>query len=186
VRDEDKTKDELLAELVNLRHSSSELQAAVLLAKEAEHRLQESEERYRTLVENLNDVVYRVDMEGRISYVSPAVERLTCYKTCELLGQLIERFVHQDDRPSLMERHQRILEGETKPHEYRLIDKDGREIHIRTYSRPLYEAGKLVGLSGLFSDITERKQAEEQLREAEYRYRRLFEKCACNVCHHAE
>jgi two-component system, cell cycle sensor histidine kinase and response regulator CckA len=134
------------------------------------------QESYRLLVENLNDVIFSVNAEGEITFMSPAVERISHYKVEDIVGRPLQTFIHPGDVPGLMERYQKVLQGEIAPYEYRLLDKDGSLIHVRSSSRPMYESGGPVGLTGIMTDITERKRAEEALRGSEKRYRELVEK----------
>ncbi len=126
--------------------------------------LEQSEARYRTLVENINDVLFSLDVDGRITYISPVVERFGFVPASDLVGQHFSRFVHPDDLPGLTERFRATLVGDPKPHEFRVLTPDGQIRYVRSSSRPLYEQGSLVGLTGLLTDVTERKLMEEELR----------------------
>jgi PAS domain S-box-containing protein len=137
--------------------------------------LWESKERYRTLVENINDVIYRVDIQGRVTYISSVMEQLTQYKVDEIVGQPFTRFVHPDDLPGLLARLERTLAGELESFEFRIFDKNDAVRHVRSSSRLLLEDDQPVGLTGVITDITARVQAEEALKETERRYRNLFE-----------
>ncbi|MDP2858534.1 MAG: PAS domain S-box protein, partial [Bacillota bacterium] len=143
--------------------------------KQAEEALQESEERYRDLVENINEVIYAMDANGRITYVSPVVERLGGYKPSEVIGRHFTEFIHPDDLLPLVQSFQRTVSDKGEPFEYRVLTKSG-EIHwVRTSSRFVFEGDRMVGLRAVLMDITERKQAEEALEESERRYRLLAE-----------
>ncbi|MGB8707473.1 MAG: PAS domain S-box protein [Dehalococcoidia bacterium] len=144
--------------------------------KQAEEALQQSQERYQNLVENINDVIFEVDTEGNITYISPAIERIGKYKADELIGQNFSRFVHPDDMPGLISSFHRVLAGILKPFEFRVLDKDGSIRYARTNSRQRMQHGQVIGITGVLSDITERKQAEEKLREGEERYHTLFDR----------
>ena len=144
--------------------------------KQAEEALQQSQERYQNLVENINDVIFEVDTEGNIIYISPAIERIGKYKADELIGQNFSRFVHPDDMPGLISSFHRVLAGILKPFEFRVLDKDGSIRYARTNSRQRMQHGQVIGITGVLSDITERKQAEEKLREGEERYHTLFDR----------
>lgn len=132
-----------------------------------EQALRESEERYRSLVENLNDAVFNLDTLGRFTYISPVIESLTEYTAGEIIGQPFTSFIHPDDLPEVISSYQRTIEGELEPLEFRVLDKDGGVRHVRTSSRPLTRDGQPVGLTGTLTDITQRKLAEEEL--ARYR-----------------
>ena len=130
-----------------------------------ERAVRESEEKYRSLVENINDVFYVLDNQGNITYVSPVVERLSKYKVSDLIGKPFIPLVYPDDLPALLESFERMVTGQLEPWEFRILDKDGRIIWVRTSSRPLYDDGQVVGVTALMTDITGRKQMEQKLEE---------------------
>ncbi len=144
--------------------------------RRVEEELRRSEERYRLLVENLNDVVFTVDTQGTLTYVSPAIERMSRFKAEELVGQPFARFVHPEDLPGLVGSFRRTLGGDLEPYEFRVIDKDGRLRYIQTSSRPYQENGTVAGLIGLMSEITDRVQAEEARRRSEESFRSMIRK----------
>ncbi len=137
--------------------------------------LSASEERFRTLVENINDLMYTLDAEGRITYASPAVERFSKYKVSELIGQPFMPLIHPDDLPGLMGSFERLISGQLEPWEFRVLDKDGEEIWVRSSSRPVYKDGKIVEINALMTDISEHKKAEAALRESEERLKLTLE-----------
>jgi diguanylate cyclase (GGDEF)-like protein/PAS domain S-box-containing protein len=133
--------------------------------KRAEEALHNSEEKYRLLVENINDVLIALNARGNITYISPAVERLTKYKVSDLIGRAFAELIFPDDLPPLLDRFTRLLSGQLEPWEFRIVDKDGSLIFVRTSSRPAYENGEAVGITTLLTDITERKRMEQRLQE---------------------
>jgi PAS domain S-box-containing protein/putative nucleotidyltransferase with HDIG domain len=135
--------------------------------------LSASEEKYRSLVENINDVLYTLDNEGRITYVSPAVERFTKYTVADLVGQPFTPMIYPDDLPGLLASYDKILSGRLEPWEFRVLDKDGRVIWVRSSSLPIYEEGKIVGVRALMTDITAPKLVEQSLSESEERFRNM-------------
>ncbi len=144
--------------------------------KQAEEALKESEEKYRDLVENLAEVIYALKPNGEVLYVSPAVKSLIGYTPKEIEGQSFAGLVHEDDLPRALKRIQKILEGESTSNEYRLKAKSGKIRWIHTSSRPVLKGKHVIGLQGILTDITERKEAEIELRESEKKYRELIEK----------
>jgi len=132
--------------------------------KRAADALRESEEKYRDLVENVNDVIYMLDIDGIVTYISPVVEAVTGFSLKEVVGRPFTDFVYEEDLPLIMKRFQELMSGHLEPTEYRLIDRSGQIRWVRSSSRPIVEDNRVIGLRGVFSDITERKQAIEQIK----------------------
>ncbi len=143
--------------------------------KQIEDEYKKSEERYRSLVENINDVFYTLDNEGNITYLSPVIERLSKYKVADLIGKSFIPLIYPDDLQGLMESFNRLQEGQMEPSEFRIMDKDGTVIYVSTSSRPVYTDGQITGFTALMSNITERKKAEEALRESEQMFKSTLE-----------
>jgi PAS domain S-box-containing protein len=156
--------------------SGSELRTTIETALQRhslERQLKKSEEQYRTLVENINDVIYTLDLQGNITYISPVVGQVSQYKTEDLIGRNFVDFIHPDDLPELIESYNRTIKGHLEPSEFRIFDKDGSVRYVRTSSHTIMDEGEVVGLTAVMTDITERKRAEEALQESEERFRRL-------------
>ncbi len=134
--------------------------------RKGEERLRESEERYRHIVDNIPDVYYRTDREGRLSLVSPSGVRLLGYDSvAEMLGRPNEFFwANPEERQTMLA----ILrdKGAVSDYEVLLRRRDGSTVQVSTSSR-MYcdEQGMVQGVEGLFRDITERKRAEREARE---------------------
>ncbi len=141
----------------------------------AEAALRESEEKFRSLVENLNDVICSTDLEGRVTYVSPVIEQIIGYPVPEIIGRSITDFIYPQDLPAFLKSHKKTLNGQKEPLEFRAVHKNGNIIHVRTFSRRQFRNGTLVGLTGTITDITERVKAEHALRESEEKYRLVVE-----------
>ncbi|MCF8035052.1 MAG: PAS domain S-box protein [Desulfarculaceae bacterium] len=139
--------------------------------KQAEEALALSERKYRELVENLNDAIYSVDLDGTISYVSATIEQILGYGPQELIGSKFTERIHTDDREVIEAAFQEVVNGELHPREYRMIAKNGELRWVRTSSRPVFVDGNVVGLQGTLSDITEQKHFEFDSREATLRQR---------------
>ena len=130
-----------------------------------------SEEKYRSLVENINEMIYTLDSDGRFTYVSPVIEKFSTYKTGDLIGRDFADFVHPDDLPGLIESFNLTVQGELKPFEFRILDGD-KVRHVRTSSELILKNGVVTGLTGVMTDITSRKQAEEEKRDLQERLNR--------------
>jgi PAS domain S-box-containing protein len=125
--------------------------------------LRQSEEKYRELVENINDIVYTSDDRGTITYVSPVVELITGYRPSEMTGRSMVEFVHPEDLPPFMESFNETIAGTLEPLEYRIVAKSGDVRWVRSSSRQVFDGGRVVGLRGVIADITERKRVEAHL-----------------------
>jgi PAS domain S-box-containing protein len=141
--------------------------------KQSHHALSKSEEKYRYLVENINDVIYATDSSGVITYISPAIEAVLGYQPKEVIGRHMNDYVYEEDLLFIKERFQEVLDGELGPSEYRLRDNSGEIRWVRSSSRPIVENKIVVGMQGVFVDISERKQAEEELRNSREQLRNL-------------
>ena len=130
----------------------------------AERALRESEAKYRDLVEQMNDVVFRTDRDGVFTYVSPSVETHTGYGVLQVIGEHFARFAHPDDVQLIVDGGQSALEGRSTPFECRLCAKDGQVRWMRASCSPVVAGGTVVGVQGVMVDITQRKRAEERLR----------------------
>ncbi len=135
-----------------------------------------TEEKYRSLVENLNDVVFSLDNNGVFTYISPSIEQFSRhYRAEDIIGKPFTDFIHPDDLPALMESRKRTLAGEMEPFEYRLVDRDGSTLEVRSFSRPNYHEGKITGITGIISNITQYNEIIEKLNSSEEKYRTLVE-----------
>jgi PAS domain S-box-containing protein len=161
--------EDISATLEALRRSAMKLQKRNDELSAAKENLRRSMEMYRSLVENMNGVIYVIEPQGKITYISPVIERISGYSVEEILGQNVHLFLHPDDAISLDASLKCALDGRSVPTVLRFIDKSGHVRVVRTYGRPLVEGGELKGLNGIMVDITERTKAEEALKESEER-----------------
>jgi len=130
--------------------------------------LQQSEEKYRSLVRNMPDVVWSVDSERRGAFVSPNIEPLLGYDAEEAYrrgANIWFESVHPDDASRVSQAFEALFSGgEPYDVEYRVRHKGGRWIWVHDRALATYERNGVRYADGLISDITERKQAEEDLR----------------------
>jgi len=140
-----------------------------------EKALRESEERYRTLVENQSDLLVKVDLEGRFLYVSPSYCELFGKTEEELQGHTYMPLIHEDDRVATEEAVARLFHPPYKAYmEQRAMTGDGWRWLAWHDSAILNENGEVVEIIGIGRDITERKQTEKTLKESEERFRSIF------------
>jgi PAS domain S-box-containing protein len=138
----------------------------VSMLRRTQRALVESERKYRALVEDMQDVVFMLDDQGRFEFVSSAA-RTFGYRPEEFLGRSFERFVHADDLAALRRSLARTMEGHVHPFEFRVYDAKGELRHVRVTSRPVVTDGETRGAQGVISDVTQQKRMEEQLRLAQ-------------------
>jgi len=143
--------------------------------KQAEQTLRESEEKYRQLTEEINDVIYTVDQDGNVTYVSPVIEWFTGYSPSEIMERSFAEFFYEEDLPRAIEGFERVLSGHSTEGEYRFHTKSGGIRWMGTSNRPIFAGDGVVGARGTMTDITERKLAEIASEEARTRFEDLFE-----------
>jgi len=135
--------------------------------KQAEEALKESEEKYRLIFESFQDIYYRANNKGIITELSPSVFKISGYKPDELIGKPVTK-VYQDtvDRINLLT----VLKefGKVTDYELKLMTKD-KKVKIGSICSHLIigQDGEIKGIEGVIRDITERKQAEEELEKNE-------------------
>ncbi len=138
--------------------------------RRAQGALQKSEERFRIAAQSSNDFIYEWDLEsGQIDWFGDAVEKLThIVGEIPLTATAIGKIIYPDDYDRFLElirRHLRL--GGSYRDEYRIVGKDGSIIHVKAAGRGLRnQAGRVFKWIGTISDISDRKKAEEELRES--------------------
>lgn len=128
--------------------------------------LRDSEERYRNLVENLDDAVFAIDEFAKVTYISGAVSRYG-FSPEEVVGQPFARYIHAEDLQGVEMSFADTLAGRLSSYEFRLLDKAGEVHYVRSSSRPVIKYGRAVGITGVLIDYTEQRRTEEQLRLAQ-------------------
>lgn len=158
-----------------LEQRVKELEREAVKHEQAEEALQKSEEKYRVLFEKANIAIF-VAQDGMLKSPNPKALDLHGYSEEEFSSKPFIGFVHPDDQKLVQDRHERRLRGETPPntYSYRIIKKNGDTRWVELNVIPFLWAGKPATLC-FMTDITDRKQAEEELRESKEKYLRLVE-----------
>ena len=130
-----------------------------------EDALRNSEERYRLLAENANDLVCLHAPDGHYLFVSPSCESLLGYHYREMLGCDPYEFIHPDDRERVRyEAHQPTLAGKSTPITYRMRAKSGAYVWFETLTNPIYDdRGQVERLQTTSRDVSERVKVQERL-----------------------
>ncbi len=144
------------------------LQEDITRRKEAENALQESEERFRALVQNSNDIIYIIDTDGTYRYASPSHKRILGYSNDDLYGRKLLDFVHLDDYEEIKNKFMKVIE---RPEEinavvFRHLHKNGSWRWLEATGLNMLDNPAIKGIVGNARDITERKNAEDELKRA--------------------
>ena len=144
--------------------------------KQVEDALRESEARYHQLFDASTDAILVRTGETIIHANSAAIKLFRANHTGDLVGRRYLDFVHPDDRAESVERVRRSMRGDwiVPPREHRLITSDGQVIYVESAGVPIKYQGEIQHF-GMFRDITDRKRAEEALRESEEQHRQIVE-----------
>lgn len=141
--------------------------------KQKEAALRESEEKYRSVVNNIREVVFQTDERGLWTFLNPAWTEITGFSIDETIGTDSFNCIHPDDRPRHVMLFQPLLQGKKEycRHEVRYLTKDKDFRWIEIYARPMRDGnGVTLGTSGTLNDITERMRTQEALRVSQERY----------------
>jgi len=144
---------------------------------EAERVLRESEERYRELIENANDLIYTHDLDGVITSINRAAEQVSGYTRQEAIGMRLERLVVPESIELAREMIRRKLSGsgEQTVYDLEILTRDGQRRALEVSTRLVYEGDTPVAVQGIARDVTEARRAVQALRESELRFRELAE-----------
>ena len=172
----DELKDEVERRTAELIEVNEQLKRDVAARKRAEAFLRESEERYRLLIENQTDMIAKVDLEGRLLFVSPSFCQTFGVTHEALTGSSFLELIHDEDRP----RVSRALAALALPPHTAFVEVRARTRYglrwqsWRNAAIPQRD-GDVEAIVATGRDVTERKHAERELRESEERFRRLAE-----------
>jgi len=134
----------------------------------AERQLRASEERYRTVVESINDVIFVCDLDGVIRYISPVIERVTGHTADDWLDSPLADWALPDEREDLAQHLQDVISGRGRTHTFGLARKDGSQAMISCSCRLLLgHEGQPATISGRLTDMTEQLQLEARLRQSQ-------------------
>ena len=151
--------------------------------KLADEALGQSEEKYRQLVENISDVFFLLDEASMITYISPAITQLSGYTPEEIIGRPFGEFVHPDDLSFVAQSvHKTLADHAPTSAECRIQTKGGETRWIRSAAQLIIKDGQVKGIQGAMADITDRKLAEDALRQEKEYTSRIVEQTPALVC----
>jgi diguanylate cyclase (GGDEF)-like protein/PAS domain S-box-containing protein len=140
--------------------------------------LKDSEQRFRALAHNAPDIIYTLDHRGMFTYINPAWQRILGHEPREVLGRAFIEFVEPNEAQRYRNIFKRIRDGRQTLTDLdgRLLSRNGKPRHFLLSGSPnLDSRGRVVGMVGLFKDITERNMALRLLQDSEKRHRTVLE-----------
>ena len=152
--------------------------AAIIVArditerKRVEEALRESEERYRTIIENIEDGYYEVDLSGKITFCNPSLTQMLGYHRNDLIGMKTRSFMDEQNAKEVIATFNGVYRTglPAKASDWELIRKDGLKISVESSVSLIRDAeGHPVGMRGIIRDVTERKRMEDEMREMSFR-----------------
>ena len=183
MRNTDKTKEQLVAEIKELQQRIAALEVSQEHRKQAEKALLESEELYRLVADFAYDWEYWLSQDGTYVYVSPACQRITGYSVKEFHKdpEFLSKIAHPEDQDRVRRHVEESMGSDKVLHvDFRIITRSGEERWISHFCQPVYGKDKrYLGRRGSNRDISMRKKLEEELRRANRSLKML------SACNHA-
>ena len=184
MKNNDKTKEELAKELDELKQAHNALKLSfeedINKRKLIEKALSESESKYRLLAQNSSDVIWTLDTNFRFTYISPSIYYLRGFTSEEAMKETIQETITRHSQETISKAIAKGIKNQEakiyKPVQIEIeqYHKDGRLIWVEISIRAmLNDQGDQIGYVGISRDITQRKTAEEVLRQSEEKFRVL-------------
>ncbi|MEX2608699.1 MAG: PAS domain S-box protein [Gemmatimonadota bacterium] len=171
-------RDRLRDAMLRNRQLSEEVRA---VRRQAIEELRESQERYRAVVENVQEVLFTTDEKGGLAFLNLAWKNLTGFDPAESTGWDFLAYIHPDDHDVVREPFDRLLAGDRPAlrMEARCVTRDGGDRWVEMNLIPTQNnAGQVTGALGTLMDVTQRHEAEEAVRRSEEYFRALIENSA--------
>jgi PAS domain S-box-containing protein len=140
----------------------------------AAKRMEASEKKYRQLVESINDVLFTLDHQGTITYMSPVVKSLSGFDAEKYTGAHFSEFVHPEHLDEIMNEFDQLKSGKNSPSEYRILTKSGEDVWVKSHTKPGVNEDGQIEYLGIAQNITESRKAAIEIKESEEKYRMLF------------
>ena len=135
-----------------------------------------TDDQCRKLFDLARDVIYMLSSQGVILSLNPAFETLTGWPRSQWIGKLFYELIHSDDLPSVRHKFERLLQGESLPlSETRILTRLGEYKVVECLETREATNERVVGVLGIARDITDRRRAEQTLRESEQQFRQVVE-----------
>ena len=143
--------------------------------KKLEDKLRESENKYRNIVETSVEGIWIINAISETTYVNEKMAEMLGYNREEMIGRFIWDFAYEEDKSIFQVKLANRKQGIDEVYELKLLRKDGSPLCVSVSAKGFFDdAGKFEGSVGMFTDITNSKQIEQELRESEERFRSAF------------
>lgn len=144
--------------------ASIQITSDITKRKQAESILRESEERYRAVIEDAHDMIQSIRGDGSFIFANPAWLKTLGYTVEDLPSLNMFDIVHPESKSHCQEMFAKVMDGETIHNVQAIfVAKDGRKILVEGNATPRYVGDSIIATQGIFRDVTERKQAEEEI-----------------------
>lgn len=164
MKEQNETREELIQELAEARQRIDDLERS------------EMQQRYRIIVDTADEGIWVFDDEYRTTFANDRMVSLLGYPNNEIIGKKLSDFLFEEDLRDFEEKAARRRKGIAERYERRIIRKDGSVLWTHVSATPIMDSnGRFQGSFAMFTDITERIEAESALRESEEKYRSIFE-----------
>ncbi|MBN2468812.1 MAG: PAS domain S-box protein [Deltaproteobacteria bacterium] len=180
MKDEYKTKKQLIGELIALRESLRQSQCVTREVEENRKRIADSEKYYRDIVDNANSIILRMDVKGNVTFFNDYAQNYFGYSAKEIIGRNVvdtivpERKLLQRDLSSLLVDFEKFPERYVY-NEFENVRKNGERVWVAWTNKALHgEDGSIAEIISIGNDITKRRLAEKALRTSEANYRSIF------------
>lgn len=150
--------------------------------RKADILVRKSEEKHRSLVEGISNIIFTTDIKGKLTYVSPVIQPVLGYDPSALSGKHFYTLAPPEERHKIGLMLKNSLSDKTGPEEFQMVDNAGNQHSVRIIAHPYYEKEKLAGINGIIEDITDRKKAEQQLKKIELQYKAVVEDQTDLIC----
>ncbi len=135
--------------------------------KHMRRELQDSEQRYRSVVENAVEFIWQLDTEGKFVFINNYAEKVSGQKSADWQGKHYSPLIHSDDLTRVNKIHENIVAGNMVEYETRIVVAEEKIVDLEIQSIPIYKDGEVTGTLSFGRDITKRKSAQEALHERE-------------------
>jgi len=161
-----------------LEQRAKELEEEAVKRKRTEEALRESEEKYRNILESIEEGYYEVDLAGNFTFFNDSMCKMIGYSKDEMTGMNNRQFMDEKNAKKVFQTFNNIYRTEkpTKAFDWKLIRKDGSDCFVETSVSLIRDSeGQPLGFRGIARDVSQRKEMEEALQESEAKYRDIFE-----------